>query len=74
MGTARTLGHAELETCVLCGRPVPAGWLQREDLDSGGGAAPVEAVRVCPRCKQELAADALPVDATGGSGIELESE
>jgi hypothetical protein len=62
-GTERLLGHAQ-EVCELCGRVVPAGGLQREDVDRGGGAEPVEAIRVCPVCKQALDQDAAPVDAT----------
>ncbi len=68
---ARELGK-EIERCDLCGNPVPAGSLDTADpemvLPEG------EDVRVCPRCKQDLAAGALPLDAISGDAGEDDLE
>jgi hypothetical protein len=62
VGLRRELGERDIETCDVCGRPVPREELKLVPIDKGMGE-PAEVMRVCSECEQGLEAEELPVEA-----------
>ncbi len=63
VGLRRELGERDIETCDVCGRPVPREELKLVPIEEGIGGEPAEVMRVCSECAQAMEAEELPVEA-----------